>query len=261
MALEDIIRLEFFGGILILMILLELLSPRRADSDRSKRWPANFGILIIYSAILIVLPFSPIDAALQSIFWKFGVFYWYPLPLWWAIGISLLVLDFVIYWQHRFFHQYRMLWRLHRLHHSDHAYDVTTGFRFHPIEIILSVLLKMAVIVLLGAPLLSVLIFEIVLNGCAMFNHSNLKLPRALDKVLRWVLVTPDMHRVHHSHIPDEHNSNYGFSISLWDRLFGTYKAQPAKGHEEMDIGLPGFDGSKESKIGNMLTQPFRNFS
>ncbi|MEM7195415.1 MAG: sterol desaturase family protein [Pseudomonadota bacterium] len=258
MELESVIRLTAFSSVLVLMILIELFRPRRRNVMRSKRWPANFGVILIYSLILVVLPVTPIDAALQSVYWKFGLFYWIDVSFWWSIILSVILLDMLIYWQHRIFHTVPLLWRLHRMHHSDPAIDVTTGFRFHPIEIVLSVLIKVGAIVLLGAPILAVLIFEVVLNTCAMFNHSNIRIPVAFDKILRWLIVTPDMHRVHHSTEQAEHNSNFGFNLSIWDRLFASYTDQPAGGHQGMKIGLEKYQNFTASRLDRLLLQPFR---
>ena len=255
---ETVIRLEFFAAILAVMMVWELLACRRPEPMRRQRWPSNFMLLLIYSLLLLVIPISPLWAALQSIYLKFGLLFWYPLPLWWSIGISLLVLDCAIYWQHRLFHRVPLFWRLHRAHHSDQAIDVTTGFRFHPAEIILSLLIKTGIIILLGAPLLSVLIFEILLNGSAMFSHSNIRLPGRLDRLLRLLIVTPDMHRVHHSVERPEHDRNFGFNLSVWDRLFGSYRDQPQAGHAAMHIGLKEFADIKESRLDKILLQPLR---
>ena len=170
----------------------------------------------------------------------------------------MVVLDLVIYLQHVLFHAVPALWRLHRMHHADLEFDVTTGTRFHPIEIVLSMLIKLTVIGALGAPALSVLIFEVLLNATAMFNHSNVQLPAPVDCILRWLVVTPDMHRVHHSVVVRETNSNFGFNLPWWDRLFGTYRAQPEAGHEGMTIGVKEIRDPAEQRLDRMLTQPFR---
>jgi sterol desaturase/sphingolipid hydroxylase (fatty acid hydroxylase superfamily) len=180
------------------------------------------------------------------------------LPDWLSLALAVLLLDLVIYLQHVMFHAVPALWRLHRMHHADLDLDVTTGARFHPIEILLSMGLKLAAVAALGAPALAVLVFEVLLNATAMFNHANLKIPVALDRVLRWVIVTPDMHRVHHSVVPRETNSNFGFNLPWWDRLLGTYRAQPAAGHEAMTIGLEAFRAPRDLRLDRMLVQPFR---
>jgi len=179
------------------------------------------------------------------------------LPTWLSLALAVLLLDFVIYLQHVMFHAAPALWRLHRMHHTDLDFDVTTGARFHPIEILLSMGLKLAAVAALGAPALAVLIFEVLLNATAMFNHANLRIPEAVDTVLRWVLVTPDMHRVHHSVVPRETNSNFGFNLPWWDRLLGTYRAQPAAGHRAMTIGIEQFRAPRDLWLDRMLVQPF----
>jgi sterol desaturase/sphingolipid hydroxylase (fatty acid hydroxylase superfamily) len=188
----------------------------------------------------------------------FGLFNAWPVAGWISIIASVVVLDLVIYLQHVLFHAVPALWRLHRMHHADLEFDVTTGARFHPIEIVLSMLIKLSVIGALGAPAVAVLIFEVLLNGTAMFNHSNIRLPTSMDRVLRWFIVTPDMHRVHHSVIVRETNSNFGFNLPWWDRLFGTYRDQPAAGHDAMTIGIEQIRDPAEQRLDRMLTQPFR---
>jgi sterol desaturase/sphingolipid hydroxylase (fatty acid hydroxylase superfamily) len=179
-------------------------------------------------------------------------------PAWAAVPIAVIALDFVIYLQHVLFHAVPALWRLHRMHHADLEFDVTTGARFHPIEIALSMVIKLTIVAALGAPALAVLIFEVLLNATAMFNHSNVRLPAWVDHVLRWMVVTPDMHRVHHSVVVRETNSNFGFNLPWWDRLFGTYRDQPAAGHERMTIGVEEFRDPAEQRLDRMLSQPFR---
>ena len=180
------------------------------------------------------------------------------LPAWVGVVASVVLLDLAIYFQHVLFHAVPVLWRLHRMHHADLDFDVTTGLRFHPIEILLSMVIKLAVVAALGAPALAVLIFEVLLNATSMFNHGNVRIPAGLDRVLRWVVVTPDMHRVHHSILSRETNSNFGFNLPWWDRLFGTYRAQPAAGHEGMTIGIEQFRDPRELRLDRMLLQPFR---
>jgi sterol desaturase/sphingolipid hydroxylase (fatty acid hydroxylase superfamily) len=171
--------------------------------------------------------------------------------------LAVVVLDMAIYFQHRLFHAVPVLWRLHRMHHADLDLDVTTGARFHPLEILLSMAIKVAVVIALGAPAVAVVLFEILLNASSMFNHANLRLPLAVDGALRWLIVTPDVHRVHHSVIRAETDSNFGFSLSWWDRLFGTWRAQPEKGHDGMTIGLPVFRNPEQLRLDRMLVQPF----
>ena len=258
-ASESAIRLIFFLGILVLMVLWEVARPKREGTARTKRWPSNFGIIVLNAIVLIGVPITAVEASLFSTFNQFGLLIWLELPLWPSMIISLIVLDLAIYWQHRIFHGMPLFWRVHRMHHSDIAIDVSTGLRFHPVEIVLSILIKAAVIVLLGAPLLSVIAFEIILNGCAMFNHSNIRLAPMTDRFLRYFIVTPDMHRVHHSNKPSEHHQNFGFCLSIWDRIFSSYCPQPSKGHHDMTIGLDYFNAPEESRLDKLLTQPFRN--
>ena len=253
-----IIRMYVFLSVLGVMMCWELLAPRRSNLARQLRWPANFGIFLINSILLVVVPLSAVGAALLSLEYKFGLFIWLKTALWPSIILTLLVLDVAIYWQHRLLHICSPLWRIHRMHHTDTSFDVTTALRFHPIEIGLSVLIKGAVIVLLGAPILGVIAFEILLNSAAMFNHSNIRIPQWLDKYLRYLFVTPDMHRVHHSVYKDEHNFNYGFCLSCWDRLFASYIGQPKDGHQDMTIGLEVFNNKEETRLDKLLTQPFR---
>ncbi|NKB78143.1 MAG: sterol desaturase family protein [Gammaproteobacteria bacterium] len=265
---EAAVRLFFFLSILGIMILWECVWPRRKDShqkhshqkkmDRLGRWPSNFGIVALNAMMLLIVPVTAVEASLFSVFNQFGLLIWLKIPLWPSIIISLLVLDLAIYWQHRIFHLMPHFWRVHRVHHADTAIDVSTGLRFHPIEILLSILIKAVIIIVLGAPILAVIAFEIILNGCAMFNHSNASLPSSVDKVLRYFVVTPDMHRVHHSTHENEHHRNFGFSLSIWDRLFSSYCDQPRDEHLEMGIGLDQFRDSKELRLDRLLTQPFR---
>ena len=255
---ETQIRLAVFFVILIAMMSWEALAPRRTTPKRATRWPANLGIVALNTALLMLAPVSAVGAALFSVFNHFGLFLWLQLPLWPAIILSLLLLDLTIYWQHRLFHAIPQAWPIHRMHHTDTEFDVTTGLRFHPIEIVISIAIKAAVIILLGVPLLAAIAFEVILNATAMFNHGNIKLPAAMDKVLRWFIVTPDMHRVHHSVDAREYNTNYGFNLSLWDRLFSSYTAQPKDSHREMQIGQHQYRNPTEARLDKMLTQPFR---
>ncbi|MYB34554.1 MAG: sterol desaturase family protein, partial [Gammaproteobacteria bacterium] len=172
--------------------------------------------------------------------------------------LCILVLDLLIYWQHRIFHMIEPFWRIHRMHHTDTAFDFTTALRFHPIEIFISILIKAVAIVLLGAPAFAVIAFEIILNGSAMFNHGNIKIPPVVDRLLRCIIVTPDMHRIHHSIDPKEHNMNYGFFLSVWDRIFGSYLNQPRQPQTTMPIGLEVFNQDSEARIDRLITQPFR---
>ena len=206
----------------------------------------------------MLVPVTAVGAALFSIFNQFGLFLWLELSLWPSIILSLVLLDLAIYWQHRIFHAIPRLWPIHRMHHTDTEFDVTTALRFHPVEILISILIKAAIIILIGAPVLAVIAFEIILNGTAMFNHGNIKLPAMVDKALRLVMVTPDMHRVHHAVHGAEYNTNYGFNLSIWDRLFSSYIAQPKDGHIKMQIGQPDYREQSETRLDKLLTQPFR---
>src|SRR4051794_14940586 len=217
--------------------------------------------MVVLDAVLVRLLF-PITAVGFAIFVEergWGVFNLITLPHWLLIAASVILLDLVIYLQHVLFHAVPALWRLHRMHHADLAFDVTTGVRFHPVEIVLSMAIKLAAIAALGTPALAVLIFEVLLNATSMFNHSNIRMPAKLDRVLRWLVVTPDMHRVHHSILPHETNSNFGFNAPWWDRLFGTYRELPAAGHEGMTIGIEQFRDRRELTLSRMLLQPFRD--
>ena len=258
MSFETQLRLSVFLAVLLGMMLWEYLAPRRKIQNRKLRWPSNLGIVALNALLLMLVPITAVGAALFSVFNHFGLFIWLEWSLWPSIIASLILLDLAIYWQHRIFHALPKLWPIHRMHHTDTEFDVTTALRFHPVEIVISILIKAAVIILLGAPVLAVIAFEIILNATAMFNHGNIKLPMALDKVLRLVIVTPDMHRVHHALHGDEYNTNYGFNLSLWDRLFASYTAQPKDGHAEMQIGQPDYRDPCEARLDRLLTQPLR---
>lgn len=260
---ESAIRLGFFLGIFVLVALWELAGPRRTlNRPRWLRWYGNIGITVLNTlAVRLVIPLAPVALAVIAADRGWGVLNLVELPFWLAVVLAVVLLDLVIYLQHVMFHAVPALWRLHRMHHADLDFDVTTGFRFHTIEIVLSVLLKLAAVLVIGAPAAAVVIFEVLLNGTSMFNHGNVRLPPGLDRVLRWVVVTPDMHRVHHSDIPAETNSNFGFNLPWWDRLFGTYRAQPGLGHENMTIGLDAFREDSDLHLHNMLAQPFRRGS
>ena len=259
-ANEPAIRLGAFLGIFALVALWELAAPRRTlTRPRWLRWYGNIGIAFLNTlAVRFLLPVLPVALAALAADRGWGILNLVALPFWLEIAVAVVVLDLVIYLQHVMFHAVPALWRLHRMHHADLDFDVTTGSRFHTIEIVLSVLLKLAAVIVIGPPAVAVVIFEVVLNGTSMFNHGNLRLPPGLDRVLRWVLVTPDMHRVHHSDIPAETNSNFGFNLPWWDRLFGTYRAQPSLGHEGMTIGLDTFREEADLHLHRMLIQPFK---
>ena len=257
---ETYIRLAASGGILAAIVLWELAAPRRRQpADRRLRWPGNLGVVFVDALLVrIVFPITAIGLALFAEARGWGLFNLMLIPRWVAVIASAVLLDLVIYFQHVLFHATPVLWRLHRMHHADLAFDVTTGVRFHPIEIVLSMTIKLATVAALGAPALGVLIFEVLLNGTSMFNHGNIRMPASVDRILRWIVVTPDMHRVHHSANPPETNSNFGFNLPWWDRLFGTYRPQPSAGHEKMVIGIEQFRDLRESRLDRMLLQPFR---
>ena len=259
-AHEPYIRLATFGGVFIIMAVWEFVVPRRKQAiGRGWRWPNNLGVVATNTLLVrILFPTTAVGLALLAQTRGFGLFNVIALPAWIGVAASVVILDLAIYLQHVLFHAVPALWRLHRMHHADLEFDVSTGLRFHPIEILLSMLIKFAVVAALGAPALSVLIFEVLLNATSMFNHANVRIPLGIDRVLRWLVVTPDMHRVHHSILARETNSNFGFNSPWWDRLFGTYRAQPAAGHEAMTIGIEQFRDSRELWLDRMLVQPFR---
>jgi sterol desaturase/sphingolipid hydroxylase (fatty acid hydroxylase superfamily) len=257
-AIEPALRTGAFVGVFAAAALWEALAPRRSRRfARLQRWPHNLGLAVLNSVLLrLAAPGAAIATALAAERNGWGLLNALALPSWAEFALALLLLDLAIYFQHRLFHAVPLLWRLHRVHHADADYDVTTGLRFHPVEIGLSLAIKCAAIVALGAPAPAVLAFEIVLNAAAMFNHANGRLPLAVDRWLRWLLVTPDMHRVHHSVIRRETDSNFGFNVPWWDRLFGTYRAQPAAGHTAMRIGVAGLEGAEERTLWRLLLQP-----
>lgn len=258
---EKVIRMSFFFGMLMLIGLWELAAPKRALTiSKSVRWINNLGLVFFNSFMLRVLfPAAAVGVAVFANEQGWGLFNYYgDVHFWFALVASVIIMDFVIYVQHVMVHAIPVLWRLHRVHHADLDYDVTTGARFHPIEIILSMLIKFATILLLGPAVIAVIIFEVMLNATAMFNHGNISLPKTLDKYLRLLLVTPDMHRIHHSTEDDEANSNFGFSLPWWDRLFGTYRDQPRAGHQAMIIGINKYRDPKQvSWFPGMLMLPF----
>jgi sterol desaturase/sphingolipid hydroxylase (fatty acid hydroxylase superfamily) len=256
---EAIIRISFFLGIFGLMALLELMAPRRPlATSKRVRWIANLGITILNPVMLgLVSPIMPVAMALLAQEKTWGLLNSWVFPYWFEVAIGVIVLDLFIYLQHVMFHTVPVLWRLHMMHHADLDFDVTTGLRFHPIEIILSTGIKLSVVVLVGMPALAVLIFEVLLNGTSMFNHSNIRLPQGVDRKLRLLVVTPDMHRVHHSVTIRETNSNFGFNLPWWDRLLGTYHDQPAAGHQGMTIGLAQFRDPGRLTFPWLLALPF----
>lgn len=258
---EVALRLAFFFGILCAVAIWEALSPKRDRIiSRTIRWTRNLSLVFLNSVVVrLVVPFTAVGIALYAEQNQLGLLNYLSLPFVAIVIISVLLLDLLIYGQHMVFHYVPVLWRLHRVHHIDQEIDVTTGLRFHPVEIILSTLIKCASVILLGVPVMAVVIFEILLNATAMFNHGNISLPVWLDRGLRLIVVTPDMHRVHHSLIMDETNRNFGFNMPWWDRIFGTYQAQPKRGHLDMDIGVKDYSDSQKIGIGALLIIPFIN--
>ena len=259
-AHESMIRFGLFIGIFAAMALWEVLAPRRALTvSKLVRWANNLGLVALNTLLLRVLfPAAAVGMAALAAERDWGLLNHFDVPFWLALPVALITMDLVIWLQHVMVHAVPALWRLHRVHHADLDYDLTTGARFHPIEIILSMLIKFAAIMVLGPPVVAVILFEVILNGMAMFNHGNVRLPLALDQGLRWLVVTPDMHRVHHSVEDDEANSNFGFNLSCWDRLFGTYRDQPRHGQEGMIIGIRGYRQPREvSWLPGLLALPF----
>src|SRR6266540_1744954 len=257
---EPYVRLGVSVGVFVLLAAWELIGPRRRQpAGRAARWPGNLGIVVLDTILVrVVFPVTGVGLALLAEARGWGLFNLAALPNWIAVAASVVLLDLAIYLQHVLFHAVPALWRLHRMHHADLAFDVSTGLRFHPVELLLSMLIKLTVIAALGAPALSVLIFEVMLNATSMFSHGNIRIPERFDRVLRWLVVTPDMHRVHHSILPRETNSNFGFNLPWWDRLFGTYRPKPAAGHEAMTIGIEQFRDWRELRLDRMLLQPLR---
>lgn len=257
---EPLIRLVAFSTVFVAMAVWELVAPRRSlDVGRLARWLANLGLLVIDTVVVRVLfPAAAVGAAVVSQERGWGLLNLVPAPAWVEVLLALVVLDLAIYGQHVLSHRVPLLWRLHRVHHADPGFDVTTGIRFHPVEIVLSMLFKLALVTALGASPLAVLVFEVLLNAATLFNHSNVRMLARVDRVLRWLVVTPDMHRVHHSVVRQETDSNFGFSIPWWDHLFRTYRDQPAAGHEGMTIGLERFRAAGDTRLDRLLLQPIR---
>ena len=257
---EAMIRLGIFALVFITMLAWELLAPRRGLSvSRKLRWFNNLGLFALNSIVLrLLFPAAAVGLALSVADMGWGLFNLLDLPFWFEVTAAVLLLDLAIYLQHVLMHQVPLLWRLHRVHHADLDIDLTTGSRFHTIEIIVSMLIKWGVILLLGPALIAVLVFEVLLNGMAVFNHANVSLPPTIERVVRFLLVTPDMHRVHHSAIKRETDSNYGFNLSIWDRVFRTYIDQPEMGHDGMMIGITEFrDARQVNQLPGMLALPF----
>lgn len=259
LAGEPTIRLGVFAGILLAMMAWEVLAPKRALSQaRWLRWSGNLGAVIVGSLLVrAIFPLGATAVAGLAAHKGIGLFNMLPLPFPLSVLLSVLVLDLAVYAQHMAFHRVPLLWRLHRMHHADLDFDTTTGIRFHPFEFVISLAVKMTVILAIGAPAFGVFVFEVLLNATSLFNHGNVRVRAVLDRVLRRVVVTPDMHRIHHSVLAREHNANFGFNFPWWDRLFGTYRDQPEEGHQGMTIGLPVFRDPKELRLDRMLVQPF----
>ncbi len=257
---EQLIRLSFFLGVFAAVALAENVSPRRKlTAPKALRWANNLGLVLLNTLVLrLLFPAAAVGVAAFAQTNGWGILNHYQPPYLIAVFVSVIVMDMVIYLQHVLVHAVPALWQLHMVHHVDPDYDVTTGSRFHTLEIIISMLIKFATIVVLGPPVVGVVIFEVLLNATAMFNHGNIRLPESIDRILRLFVVTPDMHRVHHSIIPEETNSNFGFNLPWWDRIFGTYRDQPQEGHEGMTIGIHGFNQPRQiSQLPGMLALPF----
>jgi sterol desaturase/sphingolipid hydroxylase (fatty acid hydroxylase superfamily) len=256
---EGVIRLSFFLAILIVMAIWEILSPRRPlNTSKTLRWYSNLGLVLIDTlALRVFLPIQAIGVALLAQNRGWGLLNNLSLPNWLELLIGIAALDFVIYLQHAIFHFIPLFWRLHRVHHTDLDFDVTTGIRFHPVEILLSMGIKIIAVITIGPSALAVIFFEILLNATSLFNHGNVRLPVSIDRILRLFVVTPEMHRVHHSVLIKEYNSNFGFSLPWWDRLLGTYRAQPQAGHEGMVIGLARFREPNTLALSRLLILPF----
>lgn len=256
---EPIVRLGFFAGMFIVMAVWEIAAPRRRlRASKGSRWFANLGIMVLGTVLVrIIFPAAAVGMAFVAADRGWGLLNNLDLAPAVSIVLSVLILDLVIYLQHVMFHAVPALWRLHMVHHADVDFDCTTGVRFHPLEIVLSMLIKLAAVTVLGPPALAVIIFEVVLNATSIFNHGNVRLPAAVDRVLRWIVVTPDMHRVHHSVNRLETDSNFGFNLPWWDRLLGTYRDQPEDGHVSMTIGLSQFQELSGQSLPRLLALPF----
>ncbi len=263
MEREELLRLGIFFAIFGLFATWELVTPRRRQvGKKSLRWFANLSLVSLNTLLVpVIVPLTAMAAAALAAQHGWGVLNRWTVPYALALVLSVVILDFAIYLQHIMFHAVPILWRLHRVHHSDIDLDVTSGTRFHLIEIAISACIKIAVILVVGPPIMAVLLFEILLNATAMFNHANIRIPLRLDNILRRFVVTPDMHRIHHSVIPEEMNTNYGFNLPWWDYLCGTYRAQPSKGHVDMTIGIDRFRSVHDQYPHRLLVQPFRKGS
>ena len=259
---DTILRLTFFLSILFILIIAEIFLPKKNRIHKRKdRWITNGLITLINTAsvniVHIAIPLIAIVAAIDVSNGKMGLFNIINFPIWIEIILTVIILDFIIWGQHLLSHKIPFVWRFHRMHHTDRDLDVTTAVRFHPFEIIFSMFIKITSIYILGASAIAVIIFEIMLNGMAMFNHANLRIPFRIENVLRKFIVTPDLHRIHHSIYIDEHNKNFGFSLSIWDKIFKCYLDQPRDGHKDMKLGLK-WQNDKPTKLGWSLWIPFK---
>jgi len=255
---ESLLRLGLFIGIFAIIALWERLAPRRSEAmQRQRRWRSNLLLVAINSLLVRLL--IPVGAAGFAAQQQWGLLHWLDLPALLSIALAVVLLDGIIYWQHRLFHRIPLLWRLHRVHHADTHLDVSSGLRFHPVEILLSMVIKIAAVVVLGVDPVAVLMFEVLLNGMAMFNHGNVRLPLPTDRWLRLLVVTPDMHRIHHSILSNEYNRNFGFNLSCWDRIFASYCDQPQAGQLQMVIGLPEWRDDRTAGLGWMLRLPWKS--
>ena len=258
---EALIRIGVFGGVFCLIACAEWQWPRRVRGVSQRvRWQNNLGLGLLNTVLLrLIFPMAAVGAAAVAAEQGWGLFFFLGWSGGLAIGVAIVLLDFVVYLQHRLMHAIPLLWRVHRMHHADLDLDVTSGLRFHPFEMIISMVIKCSAVILLGAPVLSVVLFEVVLNGMALFNHANLRMTKTVDRWLRWIVVTPDMHRTHHSVLVDERDANFGFNLAWWDYLFVTYRAAPRETHERMVLGLPGMRQISECcHLPSMLAMPFR---
>ena len=257
---ESMIRFSLFFSTLFLMRLWEIIAPcRRLATPRLSRWFSNIGLLMLGTMILrAIFPMAAVGVAMFAAQQQWGLFYRLSIPNWQSIVLSIICLDFAIYWQHIMFHNVPVLWQFHKVHHADLDFDVTTGLRFHPLELLLSMVGKILTILLFGTPAIAVLIFEVLLNATSMFNHGNVQLSKKLEGLLRWIVVTPDMHRIHHSTITQETDSNFGFNLPWWDHLFGTYRPWPSVSHQKMSIGLTEYQKDlRVEQLQWMLVLPF----
>lgn len=257
--MEGIVRLSAFLGVFLIMVIWEIYAPRRHLADsRWQRWTSNISLSILNMIIIrFTIGAAAFLAAVSAFDHGWGLLNIIELPLWLTVMLTLVLLDLAIYGQHLASHKWKWLWRLHKVHHTDQEFDVTTAVRFHPIEIFISMCYKIILIYFIGANPIAVIGFEVILSSCALFNHSNIRIPLPIDKLVRLILVTPDMHRIHHSVIKSETDSNYGFSISIWDRIFDTYTDQPRDGHDNMEIGLTEYRNKKDVQLQRLLLMPF----